>query len=112
LDLDVVPGLRPSPDRGVNIEPDFTWQGTTFSVPNSDIRARFVLPESTAGPVISAVVAGTPADKAGLRPGDVVAELNGQPVGGFRRFRRSIQSLAGTVRLTIEGQPRRELVIP
>ncbi len=112
LDLDVVPGLRPSPDRGVNIEPDFTWQGTTFSVPNSDIRARFVLPESTAGPVISAVVAGTPADKAGLRPGDVVAELNGQPVGGFRRFRRSIQSLAGTVRITIEGKPRRELVIP
>lgn len=112
LDLNVVPGLRPSPDRGVNIEPDFTWQGATFSVPNSDIRARFALPESTVGPVISAVVAGTPADKAGLRPGDVVAALNGQPVAGFRRFRRSIQSLAGTVRLTIEGKPRRELVIP
>lgn len=112
LDLSVVPGLRPAPDRGVNIEPDFTWRGTTFSVANSDTRARFALPESAAGPVVSVVVAGSPADKAGLRPGDVIVALNDEPVGGFRRFRRSIQCLEGKVKLTIEGKLRRELVIP
>ncbi|MGQ9651793.1 MAG: trypsin-like peptidase domain-containing protein [Phycisphaerae bacterium] len=112
LDLNVVPGPRPAPGGGVNIEPDFTWRGITFSVANSGTRGRFALPESVTGPVVSVVVAGSPADKAGLRPGDVIAALNGEPVGGFRRFRRSIQGLGGTVKLTLEGKPSRELVIP
>ncbi len=112
LDLSVVPGLRPAPDRGVNVEPDFIWRGMTFSVPNSDIRSRFALPEPVAGPVITAVVAGTPADKAGVRPGEVVSALNGQPVRGFRHFRRSILPLRGAVKITVGGKPPRELAIP
>src|SRR6266478_5270757 len=55
------------------------------------------------GVVISKVLEESPAAKAGLKDGDVVTEINGQPVEGTVQFRRIIRETpAGrTLRLTV-----------
>ncbi len=42
------------------------------------------------------VVAGTPAEKMGLKSGDVILELAGRPVASFQSFRADIQRLAAS----------------
>ena len=44
-----------------------------------DVAQAFGLPE-TSGAMLSTVIPGGPADKAGLEPGDVIIEFNGRPV--------------------------------
>ena len=45
---------------------------------------------SAAGAVVSQVVAGSPADKAGVRIGDVITSVNGQPVKSYSELRNAI----------------------
>ena len=47
---------------------------------NDETRARFNLPDSVTGTVIVEVQPGSPAARAGLRPGDVIRKVNGKPV--------------------------------
>ena len=50
------------------------------------------------GALISDVTAGGPAEKAGLQKGDVIEEINGQPVTGVNELRLQIAAMApGTV---------------
>jgi regulator of sigma E protease len=51
----------------------------------------------SAAVLVGRVVENTPAERAGLAPGDLILEVNGRPVGSFRSF-------ADTVRAS-EGQP-------
>lgn len=55
------------------------------------------------GVLVSSVVPGGPADKAGVKPGDAITELNGNPIRDSNAFRNTIASSApGTdVTLTI-----------
>jgi serine protease Do len=46
--------------------------------------------ESTKGILIGEVLANSPAEKAGLKQGDVIVALNGQPVGGPSAFRLKV----------------------
>jgi serine protease Do/serine protease DegQ len=46
--------------------------------------------ESLEGAVVSQVLPGSPAEKAGLEPGDVVTEVNGEPVSGQAELRNRI----------------------
>ncbi|WP_433497915.1 S1C family serine protease [Sphaerimonospora sp. CA-214678] len=50
------------------------------------------------------VTAGGPADKAGLRPGDIILEVDGQPVGGSRELIVTIRSKAPGDRVSIKFQ--------
>ena len=52
---------------------------TTYNV-TADVRQRFGL-EARSGALVVDVVAGSPADLAGLRPGDVITSFDGQAVG-------------------------------
>ena len=49
------------------------------------------LEPGTTGVVVSNIQAGSPADSAGLRPGDVITEVNRQPVRNLADFRQALQ---------------------
>lgn len=57
----------------------------------------------TTGVLISEVVTNTPAEKAGLQPGDVIVEVNGEGVRGVESFRKRIAEIkpGNEVSLTI-----------
>jgi len=50
--------------------------GLTLAEPNTELRRSFVIPASIHGAVVTNVELGSPAARAGIRPGDVVMELN------------------------------------
>lgn len=60
------------------------------------------------GVLVSEVQPGTPAEKAGLKSGDVILELDGKPVRSFHHFRNRISALgAGTsVRLKVKREDK------
>lgn len=68
------------------------WIGIHVSAP----RTRF-----PPGVVISAVETGSPAEKAGLRPGDVMLSLGGTPCTSVTAFRERAQHMLGGESLTI-----------
>ena len=68
--------LKTAIDGGVLVRP---WFGASISTVTSDM-ARALELDRPAGALIDDVWPGGPADKAGLRAGDVVIEIDGQPV--------------------------------
>ena len=50
--------------------------GVTFAELNSDLRSRFGIDENVAGVIILDVIPDSPADKSGLRMGDVIKSIN------------------------------------
>ncbi len=60
------------------------------------------------GVLVSEVQAGTPAEKAGLKSGDVILELDGKPVRSFHHFRNRISVLGAgtTVRLRVKREDK------
>lgn len=84
------------------------------SLPNSSIRL-----QADRGILIVRVVAGSPADKAGLRPGDVIQQINNQPVTTADAVQQSIEKSGvgtnvqmqlqrndKTLQLTVQPGPR------
>lgn len=61
------------------------------------------------GAFVRQVVQGTPADKAGVQPGDVVLTINGRPVDGAVDLRRTLGALkpgtSVTLQLNRQGKP-------
>ena len=55
------------------------WIGVTIQPLNRDLAEYFGMPETT-GVIVNSVSAKSPAHDAGLEPGDVVTELNGEPI--------------------------------
>ena len=52
---------------------------------------------STNGALVSSVEAGSPADRAGLKQGDVITQFNGKSVSDFNQFRNAVaNTLPGT----------------
>jgi serine protease Do len=62
-----------------------------------------------AGVIVAQVEKGGPADKAGLKSHDVIAELNGRKIGSYDTFRNEVAAIrpGSTIRLTVlrEGEP-------
>lgn len=52
--------------------------------------------------VLSKVVPDSPADRAGLKVGDVVERLSGQPIGSDKDIRRCLLNDAGPIRMRVE----------
>ena len=53
------------------------------------------------GVAIANVVSGTPADQAGLEPGDVVEAINGKPVSSAKEFSQEIASMKPGAKVTL-----------
>ena len=63
--------------------------GVTVQAVTPDIASNLGLDEAT-GAVVSSVTPGSPADRAGLKRGDVIKSLNGQPVRDMNTLRNRI----------------------
>src|SRR5688572_13469489 len=92
-------GGRPEMLQGLQVEP-ITPQ----------LRARLELPSTLkAGIVVTGVAPGSPAQRAGVAPGDVIVELNKQPIGSVQDFRDAYKKAVGKNALLLmyrEGRTR------
>ena len=70
----------------------------------NDVRRQIGVPAGTEGAVVSNLDPGSPAAAAGLRPGDVIQEINHQPVKSVKDFEHLAAGLTGEVLLRINRQ--------
>jgi serine protease Do/serine protease DegQ len=84
--------------------------GVNIYTVTPDIAQSLGLKEAT-GALVSQVVEGSPADKAGLRPGDVITSVNGSAVKSNTELRNAIGLLRVGEKVEIgilrDGQPRK-----
>jgi S1-C subfamily serine protease len=65
--------------------------GVTIQAVNADLAASLNLP-SARGAIVSSVQAGGPAERAGVKRGDVIVAFNGQPVADSNNLRNLVAS--------------------
>ena len=80
---------------------DRGWLGVQIQGLDEDMAAGLGL-EDTHGALVADVVAGRPAEKAGLKPGDVVRSFDGKPVKAARDLSRAVADTADGSRAKIE----------
>lgn len=89
--------------KGELVEPEF--EALELDVPPApDLAALGVVPATI---LVGSVVEGKPADRAGLRRGDLILAVDGEPVGSFGSFVSLIQTSAGrelTLRYARDGE--------
>ncbi len=91
------------------------WLGVVIQDIDEELARSFGL-KDTQGALVSEVAQGSPADKAGIRQGDVIRKVNGQKVETVDELRNKIALTPPGTRVTIEvlrdGKPKRlEVVI-
>jgi serine protease Do len=59
---------------------------------SQDVRQQLNLPADVHGAAVANVRPGSPADEAGLQPGDVVVEVNRKPVGSAEQFASAVRA--------------------
>src|SRR5262249_14270866 len=59
---------------------------------------------STRGVVVCEVQSGGPADRSGLKPGEIITRVNGKPVPTPEDFYKLMQGLEGSVELTLAAE--------
>lgn len=62
----------------------------------------FGLPRDQQGALVSNVEAGTPAEQAGIRPGDVIVEFNGERITGADKLRNLVAQVAPGAKVTLK----------
>jgi serine protease Do len=67
------------------------WMGVSIQPPSEDMAKSLKKPDSK-GAIVSDVTPGSPAEKAGLKPGDVVVGVDGRPVEDSNDLSRYIAS--------------------
>jgi serine protease Do len=87
------------------------YLGVVLQPLDADARARFQIKAPT-GVVVARVEGDTPAAKAGLKPGDLVVGLDGQPVKELGRLRNTIamRGVGKTVNLDVIRADKRQTV--
>jgi serine protease Do len=78
------------------------WLGVSIQGLTNDLAKSMNLP-STRGALVAQVGHGSPADKAGLRSGDVVLKLNNQPVANAGELTRGVASFAPGSKIKLEA---------
>ena len=74
----------------------FERLGITLSSITQDIRMRQNIPENVSGLLVTKVEQNTDAEIKGIRPGDIIQEINQSPVNDIKAFRKIINTLKGS----------------
>jgi serine protease Do len=89
--------------------------GMTLQDLTPRVAEQFELPRGTKGPIVTDVEAGEPAEKANIRPGDVVVSVNGTAVASVAEFEKQIELArkegAARLRVLSGGQTYRIVVL-
>jgi len=72
--------------------------GLTLSTINKDIRMRQNIPDNVSGLLVTKVEQNTDAEMKGIRPGDIIQEINQTSVNDIDTFNKIISSLKGSKR--------------
>jgi len=67
------------------------WPGVTISPLTDQIRQTLNLDRNASGLVVTQIASGSPADVVGLRAGDRIYQINGQPVNDYASFYRVLR---------------------
>jgi len=104
------------PGSTIKMEIDESGVRRTIEVPVKDVSdPSKVLGYAPIRPIIDQVAPGTPADRAGLREGDVITAVNGNKIEYWEQFRQATQSSNGqpmTLDLNRQGQTLQLMVTP
>src|SRR6185436_12551644 len=73
--------------------PTATGLGMTLDPITPDLARRLELPANAGGAIVSDVERNSPADKAGISPGDVILEVNRQKVANTSQVTRELQKV-------------------
>jgi len=88
-------GERPSETETAEGSSATAWRGLQVAEISAPLSERFELGPQTVGVVIVGVEAGTPAEEAGLQPGDVINEINRTPVRSLQDYSQLIAKVKG-----------------
>jgi len=77
------------------------WLGVQVQAIDEDMAQSLKL-KDTKGALVADVTSGSPAEKAGLKPGDVVIALDGKPIDNGSELSRTIASKAPGASMTVE----------
>jgi serine protease Do len=70
------------------------YVGVALSELTPDLAQAFRLPAGSKGALVQQVMPGTPAEKAGLEPGDVITSLDGKPIESSAALSRAVAQVA------------------
>jgi serine protease Do len=105
MTLDIIVEERPAdqddaePGTAEQVKPG-SWRGMDIAELDSASGKRFRLRDSE-GVVVTNVEPNSPADDAGIVPGDVILEVNEQPVSNSADFKKAVQGLKGAVLVSL-----------
>jgi Do/DeqQ family serine protease len=85
------------------------WLGLEFQDLDPALKEVMGLPEGFSGALINRLHPGSPASKAGLRRGDIVASLDGRDVKGAQHLLEMLESMTAGQRIALEIHRDREL---
>lgn len=90
------------------------WRGLRVDYPNvapNHQAADELMAMARGGVVVTEVIPGSPADVAGLRPGQVVLGVGDRPVKSPGEFERAVAGREGSVELNLEGPPVQRVAV-
>jgi serine protease Do len=94
--LDVTVGEAPDRAPAVAAEPGASRRpGLSVTDVTPDVAKKLGLPPSLKGALVTEVIPGGPAAEAGLRPGDVIQEVNRKPIRSAEDFAREVEQARG-----------------
>ena len=70
------------------------WLGVSIQSLTPDLAEQFGIGDVKGGAVVAEVIAGTPADEAGIEAGDVIVTIDGEPVESYTDLRNQIAEIA------------------
>jgi S1-C subfamily serine protease len=68
------------------------WLGVKLATLTTAVNKRLGLPSDAAGVLVLAVIEGGPADKAGVKAGDVIQKIDGRPAASVRDVHRLVRA--------------------
>ncbi|HTY44938.1 MAG TPA: Do family serine endopeptidase [Patescibacteria group bacterium] len=96
VSISVEIGERPQNIEKMTSAPEGVWRGLRVQEITPDVARHFNL-EDASGVVISEVASGSPADDAGLMSGDIIRQINNQPVANLGDYARLTSEARGDV---------------